>query len=108
MDLFKRVKGNFYIIAICKGKTSPLKHEIAHGLYNTNKSYKKTVLSIIRKYNTSKLRKKLTATAGYHKAVLDDEVHAHACFPSKKFNSVIPKGLTEELQRVFNNYNKFI
>ena len=106
LDLFKKEKEDFYIIAILKKNNAVLNHEIAHGFYHTKSSYKKAVLLVLKKYNTTKLRKILIATSGYHKSVLDDEVHARACFPSKKYKAFIPKGLTDELSRIFKRQVK--
>ena len=55
-------------------------HEIAHGLYYTNKEYKKEVVKLINNIKPShyeKLKKKLIKM-GYvnDKKILDDEIHA--------------------------------
>src|SRR3989344_7037797 len=45
LSLFKKEKGDFYIIGVFGNlKTSAFRHEVAHGLFYTNKEYRRKVL----------------------------------------------------------------
>lgn len=66
----------FYIIATY-GEEEALDHEIRHGMFHLLPEYRKEVQQAIRKYGLKRLRKYLI-DKGYHKSVVEDEIHAYA------------------------------
>ena len=114
LKLFKdRRKKRFYVIGIFKrGKLSILKHEIAHGLFYTNKEYRKEVLRALRsvkKRHLRELEKYLMSFQAYHRDTWMDETHAYllADLPHLKRKGVETKnlkGLSAELNSIFRKY----
>lgn len=71
---------DWYLIGASTKDKGTTNHEIAHGLYFTNKKYKKSVTKLIKKIKPDhydKLKKKLMKM-GYvgDKKIIDDEIHA--------------------------------
>ena len=79
LESFK--KNNHYLItAFGKVNMKILKHEIAHGLFYTNKKYKKEIVSKLKEINKDSKRKIFEFFKkhnGYHKDVWTDELHAY-------------------------------
>ena len=71
---------NLYFIAVNKEDDeylALLKHEFAHGCYYTNPKYKKEVYKYLKpKKEFDILRRNLAIDGGYHKVVIEDELHA--------------------------------
>lgn len=71
----------FYIFATReKKKASTFDHELAHGLFYTNESYRDAVLSVLSRIHDGTRREMhgfLLGLAGYHPSVIDDESHAY-------------------------------
>lgn len=71
------IKGKFYLIGYAAKDARVKKHEIAHGLYYTSRSYRAKVQEILKDIDmlthpiTNVLRE-----YGYHQAVVPDEFHA--------------------------------
>lgn len=79
--LNKRDGYGFYLIGVSKetGDTSTIKHEIAHGMYTTDKEYKFRVDRLIRELSP-RIKKRIFKALGgrqYHKAVFKDELNAY-------------------------------
>ncbi len=74
LKLFKGRRHPFYVIGITSDED--LTHEFAHALYFMRPAYKKAVRSVLRRYDTSALKRRLVAM-GYHPSVVSDEVHAY-------------------------------
>ncbi|MBN1175138.1 ABC transporter ATP-binding protein [Candidatus Woesearchaeota archaeon] len=107
LSLFKNIKGNFYIIGVHrKHKSIPdlLNHEIAHGLFYTDKEYKNKASGIIKKYDTTKIQNELSSKGGYHKSVLLDEVHAYGSEIRHGLKSRFPKEMRLELKANYKAY----
>lgn len=107
LDIFDKEKGIFYIIGVHKeSKISDnvLKHEIAHGLFYTNKKYKEEIISLLSKFNLDKIKEELRSRAGYHEAVLDDEVHAYGIIYGGKLKISFPKKLQVGLEKIYKKY----
>ncbi|MFA6422356.1 MAG: ABC transporter ATP-binding protein [Candidatus Buchananbacteria bacterium] len=104
LKIFEDTANPFYIIGIHEETKIGhlLKHEIAHGLFYTNKKYRDEVLQILKKYNTEKIKEELRSKAGYHEEVLEDEIHAYAIDSIKSLKTPIPKKLSIELRKIFN------
>mgnify|MGYP000105968322 FL=1 len=71
---------DWYLIGASGKDLRTMDHEIAHGLYFTNKEYKKEITKLIKTIKPihyEKLKKKLIKM-GYvnDKKILDDEIHA--------------------------------
>lgn len=79
LGLFERERPPYYVIGIADDVD--LKHELAHALFCTVPAYRREVLAALRAYDTASLRTRL-ADAGYHRAVLTDEVHAYLVAPA--------------------------
>ena len=77
LDLWNGVPEPFYIIGVQAGKTDlpTLKHEVIHGLFNTDHEYRKLVekeLSAIDCFHAA------LENAAYHESVWTDETNAYA------------------------------
>jgi len=111
LELFRDVSQTFYIIGVYgmpdeKQMKHLLEHEIAHGLFYTEPTYKKKVLKILEKYNLEGLKDWLRSLGGYHEEVLLDEVHAFGLSGSKKLTVKIDESMRQELQTLFEEYIK--
>jgi hypothetical protein len=74
LRLFTKVRTPFYVIGLHTDRD--LRHEIAHALFFMRPGYRREVRAAMRSYDTSAVRRRLTSL-GYHRRVLDDEVHAY-------------------------------
>lgn len=101
----------FYLIGTF-GDHEALEHEIAHGLFYTDGEYKKKVLGILasmKPEDRSKIRNLLMNNGGYHKDVLDDEMHACLATDPEYFtrrslkSRNIPK-VHRQLRKVFDKH----
>ena len=104
LDIYKNEKEPFYIIGLHKANdrfSISLEHEVAHGLFFINQDYREKVLSILKQYDTSELRKAILKTGGYHENVLDDEVHAYAISGSRTINAPVSGKMKKELIDLF-------
>lgn len=80
LEIFKYDKQDFYIIGTSfeKNGNEYLEHEIVHGLFYLRPEYRKNVLEVLPKYETTCIREFLRdAKSGYSEAVLDDETNAY-------------------------------
>ena len=82
-----------------------LTHEICHGLYYTNDTYRKEVNMLLGVcYDALQpLRDKLLSTLGYHNDVIDDECHAYVSASNKWLDEKkipYPKKLHEDLKHL--------
>jgi predicted unusual protein kinase regulating ubiquinone biosynthesis (AarF/ABC1/UbiB family) len=87
-----------------------MNHEIAHGLYFTNKEYKKKVNELIgniKPTHYDKLKKKLIKM-GYvdDKKIIDDEIQAF--MSTGLYNGLNTKELKVYEKEFKNNFKKFI
>jgi predicted nucleic-acid-binding Zn-ribbon protein len=106
---FDQSRTKWYLIGADTFNSSTMNHEIAHGLYYTNKQYKKICDSLIKDIKPNhyeKLRKKLISI-GYvnTKKIIDDEIQAF-------MSTGLYKGLdTKELKKYekgfIENFRKF-
>ncbi|MEK7603493.1 MAG: ABC transporter ATP-binding protein [Patescibacteria group bacterium] len=79
LDIWNCVPKPFYIIGVQAGKIDlpTLKHEIIHGLFNTNHEYKSIVEKELADMNCNNIHAALE-NATYHKSVWIDETNAYA------------------------------
>jgi len=100
---FSQKKGKFYIIGIF-GKGRSLKHEIAHGLFYTNASYKRKVMAVLNSMPASAKNQvyKYLKSHGYDKSVQVDELHAYTLTDSKKFKNL--KKYSKKLDEIIVSY----
>ncbi|MGE0076343.1 MAG: hypothetical protein AB7S48_00635 [Bacteroidales bacterium] len=106
LDLLKNFKDKFYVIGIHKNIKSVsdlLAHEVAHGLFYTDRDYHNSVTKILSEFNLNDIKTELTSKGGYHEEVLDDEVHAYSLDSINELNAEIPLELH---QRLSENYLK--
>lgn len=68
---------NFYLVGIPSKSDGTLEHEIAHGLWSTNPTYRNRVKKIMQTQDLGDLREAIKSTGGYHEDVLEDETHAY-------------------------------
>jgi hypothetical protein len=67
---------------------STLAHEVAHGLYHLNGSYKKKMLKLVAEMPEkarTQMENKLLGSGGYCRKVLKDEIHAYLSTSSPEF-----------------------
>lgn len=103
LEAFKDEKGLFYIIATYKSKNQEdfmgtKKHEIAHSQYYLNKSYHKSVNTILKNLKLKPIFAYIKSL-GYHQSVFLDEAHAYLLTDS---DSLVEAGVKIE------NYSKAI
>lgn len=80
LEIFKYDKQDFYIIGTSLEKNGDeyLEHEIVHGLFYLRPDYRKKVLEVLPRFETTCIRDFLRdANSGYSDAVLDDETNAY-------------------------------
>jgi len=110
LDIFKDEGGTFYIIGVHKEskiKDQLLKHEIAHGLFYTNDSYRLEVQQTLSRFDDiKKIKEELSLKAGYHEEVLEDEVHAYSIDYESNLKTPIPEKLSEELRKLYEKYSR--
>jgi hypothetical protein len=106
---------NYYLIGSRPKEKDTIKHEVSHGLYYTNKKYKKIAdqaLSKIPKKIYLKLAESLYAI-GYAKKTIKDEIHAYlstgygviidnGSFTKKELSSI--KKVSVELKNNLDNF----
>lgn len=105
----------FYIIATYKsGNLGDIAHEISHGLYYTRPKYRKKVKEILadqEKIGGMGDWRKAMANNGYHKAVIQDEIHAYMMesdeYLMKRFKKEIPRlhRFAQARKRLWEAYN---
>jgi predicted rRNA methylase YqxC with S4 and FtsJ domains len=101
---------DWYLIGASSKDLKTLDHEIAHGLYYTNKEYKKEVEKLINNIKPShyeKLKKKLTKM-GYvdDKKIIDDEINAF--MSTGLYNGLDTKELKKYEKEFIRNFKKFL
>jgi hypothetical protein len=69
----------YYLLGARKGDTDTLDHELAHGLFATNESYRQGMLELVKDLPKKKYARlcKLIHKMGYAKSVTDDEIQAY-------------------------------
>ena len=100
---------DWYLIGASSKDLRTVDHEIAHGLYFTNKDYKKEVTKIIKSIKPShynKLKKKLIKM-GYvdDKKIIDDEIQAF--MSTGLYNGLDTKELKIYEKGFIKNFKKF-
>lgn len=100
---------NWYLIGASSKDLRTVDHEIAHGLYYTNKEYKKEVSKLINNIKPThynKLKKKLVKM-GYvdDKKIIDDEIQAF--MSTGLYNGLDTKELKKYEKQFVNNFKKY-
>jgi hypothetical protein len=106
---FENPRTKWYLIGADSFKSSTMNHEIAHGLYYTNRNYKKQcdhLISEIKPIHYEKLRKKLTKM-GYigDKKIIDDEIQAF--MSTGLYNGLDTKELKRYEKEFIKNFKSF-
>lgn len=98
----------YYLLGVRLGDMNTLDHEIAHGFYTTEESYKKGVDAIVAEMNVetkNKILKRLHEI-GYAPSVGIDELQAFMSTGlSKKLESLAKPEEQEEFVNFFKSYN---
>ncbi len=106
LRLLRNERDPFYVIGVAEAASRRgVSHELAHALFYTDAAYRKAVLSAMRGYNTSALKRQLVSS-GYARHVLADEVHAYLLAPGGKLGKASP-GLTplrKKLRALFKEH----
>lgn len=98
-----------YVIGVDKINTSTFYHELCHGLYYTNKKYKKEMDAVTRsisKFNINKFKKNLREK-GYCMSVFNDEMQAYM---STEINKTMTAGMVgkaslhKKYKLIFDSY----
>jgi len=108
LKLFENEEEDFYVIAVYghkKNHHNVLLHEIAHGFFSVDRTYREKVLKIIRKYNLKKIKEELLKLGGYNKEVLEDEIQAYYVSLHHELKKEIPEKLIKEIKSIFNLYS---
>ncbi len=118
LELFKDIKGNFYIIGTERGDLDLLGHEIVHPLFHLVDVVRKAVLDYFKNsVRSPDLKKTFSHTiykASYNKKTFLDEMNAYAVGgplgdpPYKKINAKVKRNLRDIFRRHFrfNPLNK--
>lgn len=106
---FGKPRTKWYLIGADSFKSSTMDHEIAHGLYYTNKEYKKVcsgLISNIKPKHYEKLRDKIVKM-GYvnDKKIIDDEIQAF--MSTGLYNGLDTKELKRYEKDFINNFKQF-
>lgn len=112
-DVYNKISvktNSFYIIGSVGSEA--LAHEIAHGLYYTNKQYKKEMLDLVNNLDKSFYNKftKYLIKIGYTKSVLKDEVQAYLStgmpdsFQMTQKEKDYIKNIKKKFVNVYKNY----
>ena len=107
---FRRKKMRFYIIGAAEDDHTTLTHEIAHGLFFTNLTYRNEVILALGHSNLSRLYE-FFKVEGYHPDVWVDEAHAYIVndLPYLESRGVKVRGLhhtNEILSALFDRFYK--
>jgi hypothetical protein len=100
---------DWYLIGASSKDKGTLNHEIAHGMYYTNKEYKKEVIKLVGKIKPShyeKLTKKLVKM-GYvnDEKIIDDEINAF--MSTGLYNGLDTKELKVYEKEFIKNFKRF-
>jgi len=115
LNFLKGVDGEFYVIGITKADydwVETLKHELAHGMFFSDKSYREEILACISELSPNSARMSLKKM-GYGSNVIDDEVNAYLLTePETMANPHLlslsnSKSIQEKLNRVFEKHFAF-
>ncbi len=112
VNLFKNVKGKFYVIGAIPSDKATVKHEISHGLWYTRDEYKvaqRKALKGLSKHSRKKIDYYLS-DYGYCKEVLEDETVAFLLANSKwikKGCRILATELNPVVAKIKANYKKF-
>lgn len=106
---YGKPRTKWYLIGADSFKSSTMDHEIAHGLYYTNKEYKKNcdnLISNIKPTHYEKIRKKIVKM-GYvdEKKIIDDEIQAF--MSTGLYNGLETKELSRYEKDFINNFKRF-
>jgi len=106
---FDKPRTKWYLIGADSFKSSTMNHEIAHGLYYTNKEYQtncKIITSQIKPNHYEKLRSKIVKM-GYidDKKIIDDEIQAF--MSTGLYNGLDTKELKKYEKEFIKNFKKF-
>jgi hypothetical protein len=111
-DSQNRNKGTshkWYLIGADFAESQTMKHEIAHGLYFTNKKYKKSMDSVISEMKKSDFNfmKKSLIKMGYadDNKIISDEIQAF--MSTGLYKTFDTEGIRLYQDRFMNVYNKF-
>jgi hypothetical protein len=100
---------DWYLIGASSKDLNTMDHEIAHGMFYTNKEYKKEVVKLINNIKPThyeKLKNKLIKM-GYvnDKKIIDDEINAF--MSTGLYNGLDTKELKKYEKEFINNFRKF-
>jgi hypothetical protein len=106
---YNKPRTKWYLIGADSFKSKTMDHEIAHGLYYTNKQYKSNcdnLISNIKPIHYDKLKKKIIKM-GYidDKKIIDDEIQAF--MSTGLYNGLDTIELTKYEKDFINNFKKF-
>lgn len=105
IDIYEQTSNRCYFIAICEGDHRIYDHEVAHALYYTNDNYKQIVETIMEKWPVDKDFYNFLESKGYHRSVLDDEVHAYLATEDSDFQVYFDA--EETSRRLKNNLDQY-
>ena len=108
MQIYQKIKSievieKSYLIGAVKGKSSTIKHEVAHGLYFVDEKYKREMdflISELPKTIYKKIKTKLLKM-GYCKDVIKDEIQAYLTQKPPYFDCI-----TNQMQKPFLEFFK--
>jgi hypothetical protein len=102
---FRNVKPPYYVIGLYRDQE--LTHELAHALFFTRPAYRSAVLAAMREYDTTGIVAQL-ASLGYHRRVLQDEVHAYliagGAAARRPANKLVP--LRRTLRAIYREHSR--
>jgi len=103
---------DFYLIGAQEGMLGVVKHEIAHGLFYTNKAYRKEMKHCLDALSSSKYEflKNSLISRGYTTKVIDDEIQAYCStglgFLSTELENgrIAYKNMVKPFKKVYKKY----
>lgn len=106
---FEKPRTDWYLIGASSKNLRTMNHEIAHGLYYTNKEYKKLVDNLVKEIKPSHYSKikKVLLKIGYanDKKIIDDEIQAF--MSTGLYEGLNTKELKVYEKAFVNNFKKY-
>jgi len=107
-DIPSNVLANSVIIGIGTDIKDAFDHEFAHGLYGTNKDYRRAQLGnvLLMDKQLRALMKAALKDVGYHESVVEDEIHAYMSTYVKTLPSSFPMIFSKDKMRYIEKHTK--
>jgi len=109
LGMFKGKRAPYYVIALAEKKDKTLlveefKHELAHALFHIDKQYRKEIISILSKYDISKIKNEIINMGDYCSSVIEDEIQAYILADPDQLKNKPSTKLMSSLNEAFERH----